>query len=259
MSFLIRHIFLSLLITVFANYGVANAEDYKAIQKTLKEEGFYQGAVDGKWGNMSAAALQNFQRRYGLKATGRLDDATREMLENNDRKTPDEAVMQPESIQETARHYMVTHAPPAPHSPLNENPDPVESFIRQYNNAAEQAVVDEAVPYFDDSVDYFGKGPTDLRFVKEDQKKYYSKWPIRHVEITAPPVVFQNADNTLTARFYTDYLVQNARYRLKGTSLNILKLRPVHGGYVITAIKENRLPEQPAPVAEKKDGTNNAR
>ncbi len=255
MSLLIRRIFLHFLITVFAITAVARAVDYKAVQKTLKEEGFYRGAVDGKWGKMSAAALQNFQRRYGLKATGRLDEATQEALENSERKTPEEAVMQPESIQEVARHYMVTYAAPAPHSPLTQNPRPVESFIRQYVNAAEHAVVDEAVPYFDDSVDYFQKGPTDLRYVKEDQKKYYTKWPIRHIEITAPPVVFENSDNTLTVRFYTDYLVQNARFRLEGTSLNILKLRPVPGGYVITAIKESRLPEQPEAVAEKKDDT----
>jgi hypothetical protein len=182
-----------------------------------------------------------------------LDDDTRDVLENSERKTPDEAVMEPESAQEMARHYMVTYAPPAPHGPLTEKPDPVESFIRQYINAAEHAVVDEAVSYFDDTVDYFEKGPENVRFVKEDQRKYYSKWPIRHVKITAPPRVFENSDGTVTARFYTDYLVQNARFRLEGTSLNILKLRPVPGGYVIKSIKERRLPEQPGPVANKKN------
>ncbi len=255
MSSLRRSTSLLLLIAIFAVTGIAGAEDYEMIQKILKEEGFYRGAVDGKWGRMSAAALQNFQRRYGLKASGQLDEATQEMLENSERKTPEEAVIQPESVQELARHHMVTYAAPAPHSALTKEPGRVESFIRQFVNAAEHAVVDEAVPYFDDSVDYFEKGPADLRFVKEDQKKYYSKWPIRHVEITAPPRIFENSDGSVTARFYTDYTVQNARFRLEGTSLNILKLRPVPGGYVITAIKESRLPQQPEAVAEKKDNT----
>lgn len=42
--------------------------------------GYYDGGIDGVWGERSAAATAEFQRRYGLAADGVFGDATREKI-----------------------------------------------------------------------------------------------------------------------------------------------------------------------------------
>jgi peptidoglycan hydrolase-like protein with peptidoglycan-binding domain len=50
------------------------------IQKALKENGHDPGRIDGRMGPRTRAALRAYQKEEGLKATGRLDDATRAKL-----------------------------------------------------------------------------------------------------------------------------------------------------------------------------------
>ncbi|HYC03827.1 MAG TPA: peptidoglycan-binding protein [Azospirillaceae bacterium] len=45
-------------------------------QNILEDKGFYQGRASGKMDSATAAAISAFQRKAGLKATGRLDDQT---------------------------------------------------------------------------------------------------------------------------------------------------------------------------------------
>ncbi len=42
----------------------------RTVQAALKEAGFYNGAVDGKIGRQSIAAITAFQRSQGIKADG---------------------------------------------------------------------------------------------------------------------------------------------------------------------------------------------
>ncbi len=42
----------------------------KQIQTTLKNQGFYNGAVDGVYGSATEAAVKRYQQRFGLKADG---------------------------------------------------------------------------------------------------------------------------------------------------------------------------------------------
>lgn len=46
------------------------------VQAELKTQGFYYGAVDGKSGGETSAAIRRFQIRNGLKVTGDLSDET---------------------------------------------------------------------------------------------------------------------------------------------------------------------------------------
>jgi peptidoglycan hydrolase-like protein with peptidoglycan-binding domain len=46
------------------------------VQRQLKAQGFYPGAVDGNFGSQTATALRAYQRSYRLPATGRLDETT---------------------------------------------------------------------------------------------------------------------------------------------------------------------------------------
>lgn len=49
-------------------------------QAYLQRLGFYTGAVDGKESHALETALENFQTRYKLEATGKADEATRNKL-----------------------------------------------------------------------------------------------------------------------------------------------------------------------------------
>ena len=46
------------------------------VQRQLKAQGFYPGAIDGNLGPQTATALRAYQRSYRLSETGRLDEAT---------------------------------------------------------------------------------------------------------------------------------------------------------------------------------------
>jgi hypothetical protein len=246
MRFRLQVLIPTLLLLFAATVAAMDKQQAVKIQKELKAEGFYSGSIDGKWGKRSAGALQQFQRRYGLKPSGRINDATLAVLEDSDRNTPNST--KPESEQEAARHFRVAPERNAPHLPLSDNPNEVEAFIRKYLNATEHAVIDDEVHYFADEVDYFDRGPVELDFVKADQRKYYDKWPIRKIDLTAPPIIVPSGDNSqFTARYYTDFLARNSRYQLKGTSLNVLRVKRIPGGMVITSIKERRLPDPPKP------------
>ena len=51
----------------------------KAVQSALNKEG-YQLKVDGKMGKQTHAALMDYQKKNGLAATGKADDATLKKL-----------------------------------------------------------------------------------------------------------------------------------------------------------------------------------
>jgi hypothetical protein len=50
-------------------------------QKKLKDMGYYTGRVDGIYGPKTERAIREFQRRHHLPETGRLDRATKRMLD----------------------------------------------------------------------------------------------------------------------------------------------------------------------------------
>jgi len=54
--------------------------DVRAVQKRLKELGFFPGTVDGSLGSLTRSAIRDFQDANGLKTDGQLDEATREKL-----------------------------------------------------------------------------------------------------------------------------------------------------------------------------------
>jgi peptidoglycan hydrolase-like protein with peptidoglycan-binding domain len=63
-----------------AGQKAAGSEQVKAVQQALKDKGHDPGAVDGKMGPKTQAALREFQKQEGLSETGGLDAQTREKL-----------------------------------------------------------------------------------------------------------------------------------------------------------------------------------
>jgi len=51
-------------------------EHVKEIQESLKEAGFDPGSVDGVLGEKTRMAIKGFQKKEGLKSTGKIDSAT---------------------------------------------------------------------------------------------------------------------------------------------------------------------------------------
>jgi peptidoglycan hydrolase-like protein with peptidoglycan-binding domain len=46
------------------------------VQQRLRQQGAYNGEIDGVWGADSQAALERFQQTHGLQVTGQLNQAT---------------------------------------------------------------------------------------------------------------------------------------------------------------------------------------
>ncbi len=57
-----------------------NADEVKQAQQKLKDDGDYKGAIDGKAGPQTMAALKEFQQKNGLSQTGKLDEQTADKL-----------------------------------------------------------------------------------------------------------------------------------------------------------------------------------
>jgi peptidoglycan hydrolase-like protein with peptidoglycan-binding domain len=55
----------------------------KQAQQQLKSAGLYKGAVDGKMGTDTQQAIEQFQQKNGLPATGTLDEQTMAALQTN--------------------------------------------------------------------------------------------------------------------------------------------------------------------------------
>lgn len=67
------HVLLALL---FLGTNLRADEQVRAVQRSLKDQGFYYGEVDGEEGSETYAALRRYQIRNGLDVTGKLNSQT---------------------------------------------------------------------------------------------------------------------------------------------------------------------------------------
>lgn len=56
--------------------AAGDKQQVRVAQEALKDQGMYEGEVDGIMGPKTQAALREFQRQEGLQETGRLDQPT---------------------------------------------------------------------------------------------------------------------------------------------------------------------------------------
>jgi hypothetical protein len=61
-------------------HGMVAARDIRAAQEALKAKGFDPGAIDGRMGPHTQAAVSDFQRSAGIRETGRFDNTTLSQL-----------------------------------------------------------------------------------------------------------------------------------------------------------------------------------
>lgn len=60
----------------------SNGESVRTVQRRLKDLKFYNGSVDGDFGEGTEEAVKRFQRQYGLEVDGKVGTATLEALRN---------------------------------------------------------------------------------------------------------------------------------------------------------------------------------
>lgn len=77
-----------------------NAEQVKAVQQALKDKGMDPGEVDGKMGPKTQSALREYQKKEGLKESGRLDTET--MAKLGVAKTSDSGTTTPSASPSTS-------------------------------------------------------------------------------------------------------------------------------------------------------------
>lgn len=237
-----RHILRTLAPLAALLLIAASSAEVKTAQTGLAARGLYDGAIDGKWGKQSSAAVQLFQRRNGLEPTGQLDAETQRALEAAVEKP---ALPVKASAQERARRAASTPLaapPPGPPSAGAIAAADAQKFVERYANATEQAVLDEALAYFAMKVDYLDLGKVDLRTVKSDQRRYYSDWPVRQYEIVGPVEVIRSDAAAATVRYRMRFSIGGASRKDQGISETIIELKKIPGGLAIASIHERRLP-----------------
>ena len=62
--------------------GILTGDDVTKLQSKLIEMGLLSGQPDGKFGNYTAGAVKEMQRRYGMEQTGIADQAFLDKLYN---------------------------------------------------------------------------------------------------------------------------------------------------------------------------------
>jgi uncharacterized YkwD family protein len=77
---LVLGMLLSQATAVFAFGKGASGPDVSAVQAMLKSMGYFTGNITGYYGTQTEAAVKRFQLRYGLPATGAVDNKTLESI-----------------------------------------------------------------------------------------------------------------------------------------------------------------------------------
>ena len=67
--------------------GFKNSDEVKALQKRLKELGYYKGSIDGDFGENTEKAVRAFQKANGLTADGKAGEKTLEKLNSKNAVT----------------------------------------------------------------------------------------------------------------------------------------------------------------------------
>ena len=71
--------------------GFKGSDAVRAVQKRLKELGYYKGAADGDYGPATEKAVKEFQKANGLRADGKCGEQTLKKMNSKDAKSKKEA------------------------------------------------------------------------------------------------------------------------------------------------------------------------
>jgi peptidoglycan hydrolase-like protein with peptidoglycan-binding domain len=132
---------LCFVVTLCAVSLVRADQTIRSLQQTLKEQGFYYGAVTGDKSIETAAAIRRCQIRNGLQVTGEINEETLRSLNSSSNSVASAsqpaskpAAIQPNSVRPDASASLSQSSPPPslnqPNRPLETNPPYSASFYQ---------------------------------------------------------------------------------------------------------------------------------
>src|SRR5215208_8356688 len=136
-----KRLFLCFVVMFSAVSLVRADEAIRSLQQTLKDQGFYYGAVTGDKNAETTAAIRRYQIRNGLQVTGEINEETLRSVSSNSNSVastsqpaPKPAAVQPNSIHPDASARLSQSSPPPsfnqPNRPLETNPSYSASFYQ---------------------------------------------------------------------------------------------------------------------------------
>ena len=144
-SVLIRRVMKQTLVCLIVSLCAISFADadqtIRSLQQTLKEQGFYYGAVTGEKSAETTAAIRRYQIRQGLQVTGELNEETSRAIKPNSnsvaaqtRSASKPAVPQPANARPDVSAPLTQTSPPAsanqPNRPLQTSPSYAASFYQ---------------------------------------------------------------------------------------------------------------------------------
>jgi peptidoglycan hydrolase-like protein with peptidoglycan-binding domain len=66
-----------------ADSGSQSQLSIRDLQQELKQDGFYEGSIDGIWGSESRSAMEQYQRQHALTPSGQLDRDTLQAMRSD--------------------------------------------------------------------------------------------------------------------------------------------------------------------------------
>jgi peptidoglycan hydrolase-like protein with peptidoglycan-binding domain len=132
---------LCLVLTLCAVSLVRADQTIRSLQQTLKNQGFYYGAVTGDKSAETTAAIRRYQIRNGLQVTGEINEETLRSVNSSSNSVASAsqpaskpAAIQPNSVRPDVNARLSQSSPPPsfrqPDRPLEANPSYSASFYQ---------------------------------------------------------------------------------------------------------------------------------
>ena len=132
---------LCFVVTLCAVSLVRADQTIRSLQETLKNQGFYYGAVTGDKSTETTAAIRRYQIRNGLPVTGEINEETLRAVNSSSnsiasasQQASKPAAIQPNSVRPDASAHLSQSSPPPsfnqPNRPLETNPPYSASFYQ---------------------------------------------------------------------------------------------------------------------------------
>jgi peptidoglycan hydrolase-like protein with peptidoglycan-binding domain len=253
-----------------------SSDNVQAVQGKLRNEGLYFGEIDGAYSTELAAALGRYQIRNGLPITGQLDLETSDALGARPAvttSTPDDHVrtsqtwkrlrnddhvstgrmeraaeMPPQSTSAATAAIAFEKKEPASAPPATTASPAVAEFstehLRDYVGAFVLAGLDPQVgaeaAFFADRVQYYDEGVKDREKIRNDLKRYDSRWPGRKFWVAGDVIVEPQTEKRVRVTFPLRYELRNGGKHSSGKVKKTLVLERAGNDLQIVAVNEHK-------------------
>lgn len=249
---------LTVIATLFLAITARADEQTREVQEELRQRHIFYGDIDGQMTPTLAAALQHYQERKHLAATGTITDETLKSLGIWSAAPPAQGPAEPGDLPDVAvlksdqrvpqkgdilpSLGAATLEPVAFKSPALTRQE-AQTFIRSYFSACQSRNVDEELKFYGDRVNYYDHGTVDRNYIRNELVVYDQHWPIRQYVPGESVKLTKQRDNAV-ARFRTAFNVSDPlRFRqARGRTNNLFEItRGPDSRLHIVSIHESRV------------------